>query len=149
MRSQPSQPTERELGIESYNPERDYVAFNKALDIVRDAFLSLHAGVADEERWRWDTPVITFTWGNGVDIKRNLNGFVLGAKHPSGIEVESNAWADIREGKVVVRHWRHFSAGRLDATAITEESVAALVAKAYGEVTSWKKNDLEQREMLT
>ena len=149
MRSQLSQLAERELGIESYNPERDYVAFNEALDIVRDAFLSLHAGVADEERWRWDIPVITFTWGNGVDIKRNLNGFVLGARHPSGIEVESNAWTDIREGKVLVRYWRHFPAGRLDATAITEESVTALVEKAYSEVNSWKKDDLEQREMLT
>ena len=35
------------------------------------------------------------------------------------------------------------------ATAITEENVTALVAKAYSEVNSWKKDDLEQREMLT
>ncbi len=144
------QPSKQQPFKEYQHSGRDYAAFNQQLDIVRDAFLSLHPEITDEERWRWDTPIITFTWSNGVNIKRNLNGFVLGASHPSGIEVESNAWFDVREGRSLIRYWQHFCAGRFDTIGkIHEESVAALVKKAYNEVTSWKENDLQQREPLT
>lgn len=129
--------------------EKDYAEFNRKLDIIRDAFLSLHSGVANEERWRWDAPTIAFSWGNGTIIHRNLNGMVLGANFPSGIEVESNAWADINEGKILVRYWKHFSAGRVDSADITSEKVADLVEKAYKETTSWEKEDLQERQVLT
>lgn len=129
--------------------QRVFQAFDSVLDIVHDAFMALHGGTfVSEERWRWDTPVITFTWGNGQHVSRNLNGLVLGGVRPTGIEVEANAWRDLPEGRRLVRHWRHFSAGRVDFGPINHETVAVLVERAYLEVSTWKAEDLEAREVL-
>jgi hypothetical protein len=129
--------------------QRDFQAFDRVLDIIHDVFVAMHGGTfVSEERWRWDTPVITFTWGNGQQVNRNLNGLVLGGVRPTGIEVESNAWRDVFEGRHLVRRWRHFSAGRIDSVPITQETVAVLVEKAYSKVSSWLADDLEDREVL-
>jgi hypothetical protein len=128
--------------------ERDFLAFDRVLDLIREAFLSMHGSFANEERWRWDTPVITFTWGNGYQISRNLNGLVLGGARPTGVEIESNAWRDVPEGRRLVRYWRNFPAGRTDSGSISSEAVEHLVQKAYSEVSSWSVEDLEKREVL-
>lgn len=148
MKSQAAQSRTMSPVAERHSSDKDYDAFNRMLDVIRKAFLSLHAGVANEETWRWDVPVITFTWGDGVGVHRNLNGLLIGAQSPSGIEIESNAWADVREGKALVRKWQHFSAGRLDVAAITDENIAELVTKAYSEANSLEMDDLQQREVL-
>jgi hypothetical protein len=80
----------------SQHQERDHCAFNRILDIVRTCFSSLHMGFANEERWRRDTPVVTFSWEDGDEmISRNLNGLVLGEASPTGVQVDSNAWYDV------------------------------------------------------
>jgi hypothetical protein len=142
-------PEERfERGDGPQHGRRDYAAFDRVLDIVRNAFLSIHGGFADEERWRWDAPVISFTWNNGQQINRNLNGHALGGVRPTGIEIEANGWRDVRERGHLVRYWRHFAAGRVEASALADEAVAALVEKAYTEVSSWTVESLEKREVL-
>jgi len=128
--------------------ERDFQAFDRILDLIREAFLSVHGSFANQERWRWDMPVITFTWGNGYQISRNLNGLVLGGVRPTGVEIESNAWRDVPEKHRLVRYWRHFHAGRTDSVPISIEAVETLVQKAYSEVSSWSAESLESREIL-
>jgi hypothetical protein len=73
-------------------------------------------------------------------MNRNLNGLVLA--------IELNAWRDVREGRRLIRHWRHFLAGRTDSGSISSEAVADLGEKAYSEVSSWSVEDLEEREIL-
>ena len=128
--------------------QRDYAAFDRVLDIVREAFISLHGGFAEEERWRWDAPVISFTWNNGQQINRNLNGHALGGVRPTGIEIEANGWKDVREQGRLVRYWRYFPAGRVEASSLVYDGVAALVEKAYAEVSSWSMESLERVEVL-
>ena|SRR2546423_3991490 len=127
----------------------DYVAFDQVLDIVRNVFLSLHGAFANEERWRWDTPVITFTWTNGQDINRNLNGLVLGGTRPTGIQVESNAWKDIHQGSTLIRYWRNFPAGKIVTTSLSQENIASLVEKAYKKVASCTTKDLKKHDVLS
>lgn len=142
-------PIEKDIDKQTEQGQRDYAAFDKVLDLVRDAFLSLHKSFASEERWRWDTPVITFIWGNGKDINRNLNGHVLGGTRPNGLEVEANAWRDVRKGADLVRYWRNFPAGRIDSSLFTPEMVKELIEKAYQEVSSWTIDHLESRALLS
>lgn len=101
---------------------KNYAAFDRVLDIVRDSFLSLHQSFANEERWRWDIPVITFSWENGQGVQRNVNGFVLGEDRPTGIAIESNAWVDIRKGKSLIRYWQHLPTGKIDSIFSIAES---------------------------
>ncbi|HJR08567.1 MAG TPA: hypothetical protein VJ842_15010 [Pyrinomonadaceae bacterium] len=127
---------------------RDYVAFDEVLDIIHNVFQSLHGSLFSEERWRWDAPVITFTWGNGADINRNLNGLVLGDQRPTGVEIESNAWRDMHEGVNLIRYWQHFPAGRINSTPLSNKKIASLVKKAYMEVNSWTVEHLQDHKIL-
>lgn len=132
----------------SQHQERDYAAFNRIFDIVRSCFSTLHMGFANEERWRWDTPVITFSWEDGDErVSRNLNGLVLGETLPTGMQVDSNAWYDIREENQVIRFWRNFPMGRIDST--DQHAVLQLVQKAYEEVSECSKQQIERHKVLS
>src|SRR5262245_30904624 len=141
MQTFPSDPGERQQGRQ--HGERDYKAFDQVLDLIRHCFATLHIGFAKEERWRWDTPVINISWDNGTEqISRNINGLVLGEMSPNGVQIESNAWYDVREGTHLRRYWRNFPAGRIDST--DKESVCELVKTAYEEVSGLSKNQIER-----
>jgi hypothetical protein len=135
-------------GEKAAQRQRDYTAFEIVLNTVREAFLSLHTSYFNEERWRWDTPVITFTWGDGTDINRNLNGLVLGNEQPTGVEIEANAWRDFAKGTGLNRYWQHFPAGRLDFGSMSNDNIATLVGKAYIEVSSWTLDSLEHHAII-
>ena len=127
---------------------RDFAAFNRTLELMHDIFASLHGSLFSEERWRWDAPVITFTWGDGADIHRNINGLVLGDQTPTGVEIESNAWRDVHKGSDLNRYWRHFSAGRLNSAALPKKKILSLIKKAYVEANSWTVEDLDQHQKI-
>jgi len=132
----------------SQHQQRDFAAFNRVLDVVRSCFSTLHMGFAEEERWRWDTPVITFSWQNGDEmVSRNLNGLVLGETFPTGVQVDSNAWYDVRDGKQVTRFWRNFPAGRVESTE--RQAVCLLVDKAYEQVAACRKDQIERSKTLS
>lgn len=127
--------------------ERDYDAFKWVLDVVRSCFFALHAGPADEERWRWDAPVITLSWSNEKDrITRNLNGLVLGEMRPTGVQVEANAWYDVRYKGKLVRHWQHFPAGRVDS--LEEAEISPLVSSAYHMAVKCSKKQIKNETQL-
>lgn len=149
MQNEASESNERRPQTQQSQEETDYIAFDKVLTNVHDAFLSLHTSFASEERWRWDMPVITFAWNNGQGLQLNLNGLALGRTHPIGLEVEANAWLDIYEGRDFIRFWRNYFAGRLDTTSLySYERVLTLVETAYHTVSLWTRKDLENRAVL-
>jgi len=122
--------------------ERNYEAFSSALDLIRSSFFSLHMGYSNEERWRWDAPVVNFNWENGAEsVSRNINGFVLGEANPTGVQVEANAWYDVQEGERLFRYWRHFPIGRIDS--IDSDKIGELVTQAYNEVSTCSKKEIE------
>lgn len=150
MQNEESESNERSSQASQHREERVYREFEAVLETVHDAFLSLHTSFASEERWRWDMPIITFAWNNGQGLQLNLNGHALGRTHPIGLEIESNAWIDVYEGRDLIRFWRNYFAGRLDAGSIySYERVLRFVDIAYQTVSAWTREDLENRVVLS
>jgi len=112
----------------SATPNRDNVAFEAVFQTVRSAFIAHYGPGATEEFGRQGLPTLTFTWEEG-DVNFNFSGTVFGDTEPSGVQIEGNAWVDLREGNENVRYFLHIPGGR--GVKPTEQNVNPLVSRVY------------------
>ena len=112
-------------------------------------FFLLRPSGVDVQTWRWDTPVITFTWEGDDRIDRNINVLLMGETEPRAVLVEANAWQDLREGKEIFRRWVHREFQRIDVEAgFPDREVREALEEAYSEVNHWTTENLTQEELL-